>query len=163
MGFPHTGISYRSCPLPPLHICFCLLETIHGFTGVEHSFAKAAVTKYPKLGGLTESSCLIVPEDRICDQGRGQQGQFLRRSVQEALSQTCLLALVLCWPSFGVPWRRNPSVCIHLHMVSSLCVRVSVSSVSFLTRTRIILELGPLYSSETTCSLISSAVTQILI
>ena len=94
-----------------------------------YSFSKAAVTKYHKLGGLTEIYCLTDLEARS-PKSRSLQGWFLLRAVRKNLFPASLLASGGCLATFGIPWLVNAPahLCLHLCvMFPWVCVCLQIS------------------------------------
>lgn len=108
---------------PPSH--YLPSETMYSCIKIVYFFAKAAVTKYHKVGGSTEMYCLIVLEARSLSL-RCPCSWFPLRAVKENLFQASLLASHGLLS--GIPWflLYDPNVCLHLHVVLCLCVCVCI-------------------------------------
>ena len=83
-----------------------------------HEFSRAAVTKYPKLGGLNNGNLL----------SHGPGGQVLAGFVPsdgcEGESVPCL-SPSFWWFAGNLRHRSPISPCLHLHMVVSVYVQIS--------------------------------------
>ena len=85
------------------HVCFCSV------------FAKAALTKYPKLDGWNNKNyCHTVMVARCLRPGWWQVDSF-----RELGGRTCSVPLTSFLDIFDITWRIEPSpeLCLHFYMV----------------------------------------------
>ena len=70
---------------------------------------------------------------------------FLLRAGRQNLFQASRLASGGLLPSLGFLglWMHHPHLCLHLHLLFSLCVRLYVSKFPLFIRTPVMLRKGP--------------------